>query len=108
MPDRPTISQFTPGYTAGMRAMMISRGLPFMIFANWRGFSGGQQDMYDEVLKQGSKPADPSSSDARAYVEVLDPLDLKPTLVGRRLASRSCRQTTTLTPGCAQSQSCPA
>ncbi|KZT31006.1 hypothetical protein SISSUDRAFT_1068247 [Sistotremastrum suecicum HHB10207 ss-3] len=26
-----------------------------MIFANWRGFSGGQQDMYDKVLKQGSK-----------------------------------------------------
>ena len=22
---------------------------------NWRGFSGGQQDMYDEVLKQGLK-----------------------------------------------------
>ena len=49
-------------------------GLPLIIFANWRGFSGGQQDMvgthpyfgivcqcphlslqYDEVLKQGSK-----------------------------------------------------
>ncbi|KAJ7876806.1 acetyl-CoA carboxylase [Mycena leptocephala] len=30
-------------------------GLPLIIFANWRGFSGGQQDMYDEILKQGSK-----------------------------------------------------
>ena len=33
-------------------------GLPLLIFANWRGFSGGQQDMYDEVLKQGSKIVD--------------------------------------------------
>lgn len=24
-------------------------GLPLMIFANWRGFSGGQRDMFDEV-----------------------------------------------------------
>jgi acetyl-CoA carboxylase/biotin carboxylase 1 len=29
-------------------------GLPVMIFANWRGFSGGQRDMFDEVLKFGS------------------------------------------------------
>lgn len=28
--------------------------LPLMIFANWRGFSGGQSDMYKEVLKYGS------------------------------------------------------
>ncbi|WLF76810.1 acetyl-coenzyme-A carboxylase [Lodderomyces elongisporus] len=28
--------------------------LPLMIFANWRGFSGGQKDMYNEVLKYGS------------------------------------------------------
>mmetsp|Transcript_3124 Transcript_3124/g.4604 ORF Transcript_3124/g.4604 Transcript_3124/m.4604 type:complete len:2205 (-) Transcript_3124:97-6711(-) len=28
--------------------------LPLMIFANWRGFSGGQRDMYDEILKFGS------------------------------------------------------
>jgi acetyl-CoA carboxylase/biotin carboxylase 1 len=25
-----------------------------MILANWRGFSGGQRDMYNEVLKYGS------------------------------------------------------
>jgi len=36
--------------------------LPLMVFANWRGFSGGQQDMYDEVLKQGSKIVDGLSS----------------------------------------------
>eukprot|EP01138_Halocafeteria_seosinensis_P000421 gb/GECG01000434.1/.p1 GENE.gb/GECG01000434.1/~~gb/GECG01000434.1/.p1 ORF type:complete len:2813 (+),score=333.03 gb/GECG01000434.1/:1-8439(+) len=29
-------------------------GLPLMIFANWRGFSGGQRDMFDQVLKFGS------------------------------------------------------
>ncbi|KAH9072271.1 acetyl CoA carboxylase [Lactarius deliciosus] len=33
-------------------------GLPLIVFANWRGFSGGQQDMYDEILKQGSKIVD--------------------------------------------------
>ena len=37
-------------------------GLPLIVFANWRGFSGGQQDMYDEVLKQGSKIVDGLSS----------------------------------------------
>ncbi|TFK39984.1 acetyl CoA carboxylase [Crucibulum laeve] len=37
-------------------------GLPLIIFANWRGFSGGQQDMYDEVLKQGAKIVDGLSS----------------------------------------------
>lgn len=31
-------------------------GLPLIIFANWRGFSGGQQDMFDEVLKRYAKP----------------------------------------------------
>lgn len=31
-----------------------TEGLPLFIFANWRGFSGGQRDMYDEVLKFGS------------------------------------------------------
>lgn len=29
-----------------------------MIFANWRGFSGGQRDMFDEVLKFGSMIVD--------------------------------------------------
>uniref|UniRef100_A0A8W8JGI6 Acetyl-CoA carboxylase n=1 Tax=Magallana gigas TaxID=29159 RepID=A0A8W8JGI6_MAGGI len=28
--------------------------LPLMIFANWRGFSGGMKDMHDQVLKFGS------------------------------------------------------
>ncbi|KAG1958146.1 acetyl-CoA carboxylase isoform X3 [Pimephales promelas] len=28
--------------------------LPLMVFANWRGFSGGMKDMYDQVLKFGS------------------------------------------------------
>ncbi|VDC06097.1 unnamed protein product [Peniophora sp. CBMAI 1063] len=36
--------------------------LPLIIFANWRGFSGGQQDMYDEVLKYGAKIVDGLSS----------------------------------------------
>lgn len=33
-------------------------GLPCVIFANWRGFSGGQRDMFDEVLKFGSMIVD--------------------------------------------------
>lgn len=28
--------------------------LPLMIFANWRGFSGGMKDMYEQVLKYGA------------------------------------------------------
>ncbi|XP_051924733.1 acetyl-CoA carboxylase isoform X2 [Hippocampus zosterae] len=28
--------------------------LPLMVFANWRGFSGGMKDMYDQVLKYGA------------------------------------------------------
>ena len=28
--------------------------LPLMIMANWRGFSGGQKDMYNEILKYGA------------------------------------------------------
>jgi len=29
-------------------------GLPLLILANWRGFSGGRKDMFEEVLKFGS------------------------------------------------------
>ncbi|KAJ3588849.1 hypothetical protein NHX12_009703, partial [Muraenolepis orangiensis] len=29
-------------------------GLPLIVFANWRGFSGGMKDMYDQVLKFGA------------------------------------------------------
>lgn len=29
--------------------------LPIIIFANWRGFSGGQKDMYEQVLKFGAE-----------------------------------------------------
>mmetsp|Transcript_30431 Transcript_30431/g.51415 ORF Transcript_30431/g.51415 Transcript_30431/m.51415 type:complete len:2150 (-) Transcript_30431:120-6569(-) len=32
--------------------------LPLIIFANWRGFSGGTRDMYNEVLKFGAKIVD--------------------------------------------------
>ena len=31
-----------------------AENLPVMIFANWRGFSGGTRDMYGEVLKFGA------------------------------------------------------
>mmetsp|Transcript_29224 Transcript_29224/g.75241 ORF Transcript_29224/g.75241 Transcript_29224/m.75241 type:complete len:334 (-) Transcript_29224:436-1437(-) len=29
-------------------------GLPLLVLANWRGFSGGRKDMFEEVLKFGS------------------------------------------------------
>jgi len=33
-------------------------GLPLMILANWRGFSGGMRDMYEQILKFGSMIVD--------------------------------------------------
>jgi len=32
--------------------------LPLFILANWRGFSGGMRDMFDEILKTGSRIVD--------------------------------------------------
>ncbi|PRD32498.1 UNVERIFIED_CONTAM: Acetyl-CoA carboxylase [Trichonephila clavipes] len=32
--------------------------LPLIIFANWRGFSGGMKDMYDQILKFGAMIVD--------------------------------------------------
>ncbi|XP_055374657.1 acetyl-CoA carboxylase [Condylostylus longicornis] len=29
-------------------------GLPLVVFANWRGFSGGQKDMYEQIVKFGA------------------------------------------------------
>ena len=37
-----------------IRDFNVGEQLPLMILANWRGFSGGQRDMYNEVLKYGS------------------------------------------------------
>ena len=37
-----------------LRDFNHGEALPVMILANWRGFSGGQRDMYNEVLKYGS------------------------------------------------------
>jgi biotin carboxylase/acetyl-CoA carboxylase carboxyltransferase component len=33
-------------------------GLPLLIWVNWRGFSGGTRDMFDEILKFGSMIVD--------------------------------------------------
>ena len=35
-----------------------AENLPLMIFANWRGFSGGTRDMFGEVLKFGAQIVD--------------------------------------------------
>jgi acetyl-CoA carboxylase / biotin carboxylase 1 len=32
--------------------------LPLIIFANWRGFSGGTRDMFGEILKFGAQIVD--------------------------------------------------
>ncbi|KAK3576974.1 hypothetical protein CHS0354_005975 [Potamilus streckersoni] len=41
--------------------------LPLFVFANWRGFSGGMKDMYDQVLKFGSFIVD-------AFIEYKQPV----------------------------------
>merc|ERR1740117_19324 len=37
---------------------MMAEDIPLFIFANWRGFSGGQQDMFHEILKFGAHIVD--------------------------------------------------
>jgi acetyl-CoA carboxylase/biotin carboxylase 1 len=42
-------------YKTAQAIMDFNReGLPLVILANWRGFSGGQRDMFNEILKFGS------------------------------------------------------
>ena len=41
-----------------IRDFNVGENLPLMIFANWRGFSGGTRDMYGEVLKFGAQIVD--------------------------------------------------
>jgi len=41
-----------------LRDFNRGENLPVMIFANWRGFSGGTRDMYGEVLKFGAQIVD--------------------------------------------------
>merc|ERR1719359_2528500 len=41
-----------------LRDFNKAENLPCMIFANWRGFSGGTRDMYGEILKFGSQIVD--------------------------------------------------
>ena len=47
--------------------------LPLMIFANWRGFSGGTRDMFDEVLKFGAKIVDSLSDYTRPVFVYIPP-----------------------------------
>lgn len=37
-----------------IRDCNVGEKLPLLILANWRGFSGGQKDLFDEILKFGS------------------------------------------------------
>ncbi|CAJ1399376.1 unnamed protein product [Effrenium voratum] len=41
-----------------IRDFNLGENLPLLIFANWRGFSGGTRDMYGEVLKFGAQIVD--------------------------------------------------
>jgi hypothetical protein len=50
----------------------IAEDLPILLFANWRGFSGGQKDMFEEVLKFGAFIVD-SLRDVRQPVLVYLP-----------------------------------
>jgi len=47
-------------YKTAQALMDFNHGenLPVMIFANWRGFSGGTRDMFGEILKYGSMIVD--------------------------------------------------
>ena len=42
--------------------------LPLMIFANWRGFSGGMTDLFDEILKFGSNIVDGLKQISTTYI----------------------------------------
>ncbi len=35
----------------------LVQGLPLFILANWRGFSGGQRDLFEGVLQVGGQEA---------------------------------------------------
>ncbi|PWN93715.1 acetyl-CoA carboxylase [Acaromyces ingoldii] len=48
-------------------------GLPLMILANWRGFSGGQEDMFQQILKYGSMIVDGLSAYRRPVFVYLPP-----------------------------------
>lgn len=48
--------------------------LPIMILANWRGFSGGQRDMFFEVLKYGSYIVDALTECRRPVFVYIPPL----------------------------------
>uniref|UniRef100_A0A7S4BXK4 Acetyl-CoA carboxylase n=1 Tax=Chrysotila carterae TaxID=13221 RepID=A0A7S4BXK4_CHRCT len=37
-----------------IRDFNTGEGLPLLLLANWRGFSGGRKDMFEEILKFGS------------------------------------------------------
>ena len=41
-----------------IRDFNFGEQLPMIIFANWRGFSGGQSDMFKEILKFGAQIVD--------------------------------------------------
>jgi len=41
-----------------IRDFGVGENLPLMVFANWRGFSGGTRDMAGEVLKFGAMIVD--------------------------------------------------
>lgn len=41
-----------------LRDFNRAENLPVIVFANWRGFSGGTRDMYGEILKYGAQIVD--------------------------------------------------
>jgi biotin carboxylase/acetyl-CoA carboxylase carboxyltransferase component/biotin carboxyl carrier protein len=48
-------------------------GLPLLVWVNWRGFSGGTRDMYDEILKFGSMIVDALRTYAQPVYVYLPP-----------------------------------
>ncbi len=48
-------------------------GLPLIILANWRGFSGGMKDMFDQVVKFGAYIVDALTEYKQPIIVYLPP-----------------------------------
>ena len=44
-----------PSWAQAIADFNAAENLPLIIFANWRGFSGGTRDMFGEILKFGAQ-----------------------------------------------------
>eukprot|EP00438_Fugacium_kawagutii_P012883 Skav227072 [mRNA] locus=scaffold4434:1758:15971:+ [translate_table: standard] len=57
-PESSEVKETMGGKAQALKDFNRGENLPVMIFANWRGFSGGTRDMYNEILKFGAMIVD--------------------------------------------------